>query len=410
MIISKEQIKKQGNIQLPSSKSISNRVLIIQKLCDAKFEIENLSQANDTQELQLALSSVHAASSEKNRNEAAKTEIYTGEGGTTFRFLTAYLSTQEGEWILRCSPSMIRRPVGDLVEALNNIGAEIDYLENIGFPPLKIKGRKMNGGKIPLYASVSSQFVSALCMIAPTLTHGLQIHLDGKIASSSYIRMTLSLMEYFGVKLSWKNEVIEILPQKYIPRDIVIETDWSAAAPFYQIACFTESTDLFISGLYQESLQGDSCLPEIFNELGVKTTFSENGIQLGHQAIDARSFEYDFTDCPDLVQPVAVTCAAQNIYARLKGVHNLPFKETNRIQALQNELKKFGVNVTYQNDQIKIQGEFDRKENVLINDYNDHRMVMSFVPLAVVCDSVEIENPEAVKKSFPDFFNQLLLT
>ncbi len=333
--------KLQGEITLPGSKSIANRSLIIRALCGEDFEIENLSSAKDTQNLIELL--------------ASKEEILdAGPAGTTFRFMTAYLSLQEGTRILTGSERMKQRPIGVLVEALKGLGADIEYLENEGYPPLKIHSPKSLGqvSEISMAADISSQYISALLMIAPTLPKGLQINFQGEPVSLPYIRMTLRMMEYFGIKYQEGKTSIRVFPGRYKARPFKVEADWSAASYYFSLAALANEADVQVNGLFEESHQGDSVMAEIGKSFGLQTAFNTKGIRITKQKTEIDShFSWDFTECPDIAQTVAVICGGLGISAEFSGLKTLRIKETDRISALRIELAKVGVQVTELGDE-----------------------------------------------------------
>lgn len=390
-----------ATIHLPASKSLSNRALIIRALSGKDFEpdsyrVENLSEAEDTEILLNALSS----------NEKI---IDVGAAGTAMRFLTAYYAVSEGEKILTGTERMKQRPVAPLVEALKSLGASIEYLENTGFPPIKINGRKLTKNEVGVDGTISSQFLSALLMIAPVLENGLKINIKGTLVSKPYAEMTVTLMKYFGVSTSWKENVIEIRNQKYIPQHYKVEEDWSAAAFWYSFVALSKNAEITLPSLQKNSLQGDSALPELMKQFGVETEFSNQRIVLKK----ITPFDYaqgdikvDFTNFPDLAQSLTVVAAALDLQIQFSGIENLKLKETDRISALQTELKKFGKEFVKEGNYYTLKGQFKKSEQT-IETYDDHRMVMAFAPLALVCGSINIQNPETVKKSYPDFWDDL---
>lgn len=432
-----------GEITLPPSKSISNRLLIIRALCN-NFTINNLSQSDDTKVLEDAF---RIAMDTQNLNSNT---IDTGHSGTAMRFLTAFLSNKEGEWILTGSEEMKNRPVGTLVNALKQLGANIEYPAKQGFPPLKIKGTQLNGGVLEIEANISSQFISALLLIAPTLPDGLTLKLKNKVISTPYIHLTLKLMNYFGIKSVWNHNVISIphnlslsFGKNYKAKGISVEADWSAASYWYEMAALADEVDLTIYGLNKESLQGDAIIVKLFERLGVKTTFLTNGIKLSKQpkpqilagkifalssdraTLPARHcvltggsddmVEFDFTDYPDLAQTFAVTLSMLNIPFKLSGLESLQIKETNRIKALKKELLKLGINLTqpesgileWKKSQLIPTDTNKNFTNIEIQTYKDHRMAMAFAPIAIKYGNVVINEPEVVSKSYPDFWNDM---
>jgi 3-phosphoshikimate 1-carboxyvinyltransferase len=393
--VSKKDKSLKGKISLTSSKSISNRLLIIQALCTGKFRIENLATANDTVLLQQLLGS------HSNVLDAQ-------DAGTTFRFLTAYLSQKPGAWLLTGTERMQQRPVGILVDALRKIGAEISYGDKEGFPPLKITGKKLFGGEVIVDGSVSSQYISALLLIAPTLEEGLKIQLKGEVFSRSYIEMTLKLMHEFGIEHEWNGNIISISHQLYKPKDITVEADWSAASYWYEMAALADEVDLTLTGLNINSIQGDSVIAEILKSFGLETEYKKNKIRITKKTIPLpEKFIFNVQSCPDLLQTLAVTCAALGVEAEFSGIKNLRIKETDRLQALQNELEKIGSEIKISNDQLSIFNSQLRIPDSILQTYNDHRMAMSLAPLALKLGEVEIDNPEVVKKSYPDFWSDL---
>ena len=388
-----------GTVNLPASKSISNRLLLMRAVAGfTDVEIHNLSNARDTQILESILNNV----------PHSKT-IDVHDAGTVMRFLTAYLSCLEGEWILTGTERMQQRPIGALVNVLRNMGADIEYLKNENYPPLKIHGKKLKGGKIEIDGSVSSQFISALLMTAPLFTEPLELHIKNELVSKPYVEMTLQLMQQWGANYEWKQNVIHIRNKPYQkPNEkVFVESDWSAASYFYSILLLAKAGEITLPYLFKNSLQGDKVCASIFEQLGVSTTYTTNGIilkktdkQLPH------SFNYDFTKCPDIAQTLAVCCAAINIQANLHGLQTLSIKETDRISAIKTELEKFDVEVSTAKDSIEINSSF-KAQDKRICTYNDHRMAMSFSPLALCGHEIEIENPTVVEKSFPHFWDEL---
>ena len=396
-----------GEIHLSGSKSISNRVLLIKALCGRPFEIFNLSDSDDTVTMHKLLNGVD--------------ENYDAHhAGTTFRFLTAYLATQDGIQFLTGSERMKQRPVKALVDALNYLGANITYTENEGYPPLKIGSPSADWKKeITLSADISSQYITALLLIAPILKDGLKIHLKGNIVSKPYIEMTINIMNYFGVSVLWDQNTLEISQQKYKEKDFHVEADWSAASYYYTIAGFCKNAELTLHGLHKFSLQGDSAIVEIGKNFGIETVCGENLIVLKkkEQFSLPKHFEYDFLKVPDLAQSIAVLCAGLGIDSLFTGLQTLKIKETDRIQALQNELRKMNVffNKMPSKHSKKTGIEYfllEGKANVnleyipSISTYNDHRMAMSFAPLGLIFP-IMIENPRVVSKSYPAFWDDI---
>ena len=363
-------------IDLPASKSISNRLLIIQALCKQEFVITNLSNSEDTKSLQKAL-------------KATATTIDVGAAGTSFRFLTAYLSTLVGNrFILTGSNRMKERPIIELVDALLELAVEIRYLEKTGFPPLEILGANITENKVSIDGKISSQFISAILLIAPTLKNGIKLKISGEIVSKPYIIMTLKLMEEFGIFHTWKEDTIEIKPQKYSAKDYNIEADWSAASFWYEIAALSSSCTITLNGLTENSIQGDRKVMEFFENLGVQTKFKNGSIILTKKEEKDISKEINLINTPDLYQPLECTLFAKNLTTKFLGLQTLKDKETNRIKAVENELSNLVTT----------------KE---ITTYKDHRMAMSFAPLCLKYDTLQINDVEVVDKSYPNFWNDI---
>ncbi len=334
-----------------------------------------------------------------------------GAAGTAMRFLTAFLSKTVGEWIITGSERMKQRPIKLLVDALNLLGARIEYVENEGFPPLRIFGSALTGGEITLNGGVSSQYISALMMIAPYMQNGLKIKLEGNVISVPYIRMTMSMMKEYGVDVLFENNIINIKPQVYKPIPYKVESDWSAASYWYEVLSIAGNGTIFLRGLNENSSQGDSKVAELFEQLGIKTDYQTEGVLLTCTGDFTSRFEYDFINQPDLAQTFAVTCCVKNIPFHFRGVQSLKIKETNRVAALINELSKLGF-VLFEpaEGELAWSGESTAKlpkENAAIpsiKTYEDHRMAMAFAPVALVMP-VTIEEPEVVSKSYPTFWD-----
>ncbi|MFI5134312.1 MAG: 3-phosphoshikimate 1-carboxyvinyltransferase [Chitinophagales bacterium] len=392
--ISKRDKNIAGSITLSGSKSISNRVLIIEALSNASIEKRNLADAHDTKLLQQLL---HSDQSTLDAEDA----------GTTFRFLTAYLAFRKGEWILTGSERMQQRPIGGLVNALRFLGAEISYLKKENFPPLKIIGGKLSGDHVKISAGISSQFVSALLMIAPLLQYGLTIELEGKIVSEPYISMTLSLMNYFGVNHEHHGNMIRVSPQRYKPKDIFIESDWSAASYYYEMATFADEVNLELNGLLQDSFQGDAILVSLMKSFGVATEFHHESLTLSKKQINSSSENhFDLSNYPDLAPALFAVAAGMSAPISFSGLEHLAYKESHREHALQTELGKCGIEVVNKNGAITVSGKFSAT-SPQFKTYNDHRLAMAFAPLALVCNEVLIEDPMVVNKSYPKYWDDL---
>jgi 3-phosphoshikimate 1-carboxyvinyltransferase len=385
-------------ISLPASKSLANRSLIIRALCKESFKIKNLSNSDDTQVLTASL---------KDRDNPI---IDIGAAGTAMRFLTALLSISPGERILTGSERMKKRPINELVNILNELGAKIEYVEQTGYPPLKITGSKLNAKDISIKGNISSQYISALLMIAPYLEGVFNLTITDKILSKDYIGMTIKLMKEFGAKVEWTGNKIHVSKGSYQPKEIIIEGDWSAASYWFEIVSLSKNSIVELTGLKKESLQGDSILTELFKTLGVDSAFTNFGMQIKNSATLCEFFEYDFTDCPDLAQTLAVTLIAKKIPFKLTGLDNLSIKETDRIKALVIEFQKLGVNIqTESNYTLSWKGdeEINVPENHFVETYEDHRMALAFAPLSLITKELIIKDPNVVTKSYPDFWSNL---
>ncbi len=383
----------QLQIKLPASKSISNRALILDALSYSGYEIENLAECDDTNVLINAL-------------DSNDTTFDIGAAGTSMRFLTAFLSKTVGEWVITGSERMKQRPIKLLVDALNALGARIEYIEKEGFPPLRIFGSALMGGEIHLKGNVSSQYISALMMIAPTMINGLKIVLQGKIISRPYINMTLRMMEEYGVNVDFTDNIIQIEPQQYQAVPYQVESDWSAASYWYEALSIVGNGGVFLKGLTENSYQGDSKVAELFEQLGVKTSYLEDGALLSPNGKQIRKMEYDFTDQPDLTQTFAVTCCLKGIPFLFSGLESLKIKETDRIAALINELAKLGY-IVYEAAESQLAWDGKRCEpaqTISISTYDDHRMAMAFAPAALLFP-INIEEPQVVSKSYPGFWD-----
>jgi len=330
--------------------------------------------------------------------------------GTAMRFLTAFFASQAGVNItLTGSQRMQERPIKILVDALKDLGADIDYLKNEDYPPLRIKGKSLNKSKVSLPADISSQYISALLLIAPSLEHGLVLKLVGNITSVPYIKMTLGLLEQIGIGSSFEGNTVSVLPKKNVGESsIIVESDWSSASYFYSITALCEiGTEITLSSYRKDSLQGDSVLKELYKDFGVKTIFQEDSISLvktyTKQIADV---EYDLANAPDLAQTVAVTCFGLGIGCHLTGLHTLKIKETDRLLALKNELSKLGANVSVTDRTLTLESSNKINSQVAIDTYNDHRMAMAFAPLALKTEII-INDAEVISKSYPDFWKDL---
>jgi len=393
-----------GHIELTGSKSIANRALIIRALTPGGFPIHRLAAADDTVRLEQLLASEEEV-------------LDAGPAGTTFRFLTGFLSRRPGHQVLTGSRRMKERPIGILVDALRELGADIEYTENEGFPPLRIGHAALDcTHALTIAADTSSQYISSLLMLAPTLPRGLRLTLEGEIVSVPYIKMTLSLMAYFGVKSSWEGQTIVVEPQAYQPREFIVEADWSAASYYYGVAALAGSAKIQIDGLFAESVQGDSVVAKLYERFGVVSTFNDKGLLI-EKAADARVpplFEQDFVECPDIAQTLMATCAGLGVQGLYSGLQTLFIKETDRVKAMKTELGKLGIALYKipahlsgagpEQQYFGQEGKADYAAGTpTFATYHDHRMAMSMAPLALQ-HAVAIEDPEVVGKSYPDFY------
>ncbi len=386
-------------VVLPASKSISNRALIIQALTNHSFHIENISTAEDTQLLQKIL----------HENSPV---IYTGDGGTTFRFLLAYLCTLDKTFELSGSAQFNRRPITPLVDALRQIGADIRYLQKEGFAPVRISPSSLQGGDVWVDASVSSQFISSLMLIGPILTRGIRIHLLNEVVSSTYIEMTAAVMNEFGVKVYWNERLIEIPPQSYQSKIFQVEYDWSSAAFWYQwISMLSPGNKVLLKGLKKTGIQGDEQAWTIFSWLGVNSKETSNGILI---CKTSDTISHDFSDpidlknCPDLAPAFIAALAAHRIKAKIVGLQTLVIKESNRIQALQSELRKLGVVTSAGADWLSLDGYTNHLANTpWLDSHDDHRIVMALAPFSIIYSGIRLSNPNVVKKSYPEYWEQL---
>ena len=391
--INKIQKTIKGNIQITGSKSESNRLLILQQFYP-NLKIKNLSNSDDTKLMQKALKSTSS-------------EINIGHAGTAMRFLTAYFSVKENsEIILTGSERMKNRPINILVDALRVLGATIEYLGKEGYPPLKIVGKKPVKNFVEIDGNVSSQYISALLLIAPTLKNGLKLKFKGKVTSVPYIKMTLQLLSELDIKSSWEDDIITIQPKPSIEnKTVVVESDWSSASYYYSLASLCPNSKINLSSFKKDSLQGDSILAEIYQNLGVKTVFNENSISLiNHSTINSSEMmNLNLKGAPDIAQTIAVTCFGLGLECFLTGLHTLKIKETDRLVALKNEIGKLGGEVIITSDSLHLKAASKINRNKSIATYDDHRMAMAFAPLAIRVP-IEIEDYKVVSKSYPTFW------
>ena len=413
LLLKSKVLHLNAEIKITGSKSETNRLLLLQALYP-NISLENTSNSDDSEVMSSALST------NNQQLTTANQIIDIHHAGTAMRFLTAYFASQENRIVtLTGSSRMKERPIKILVEALQQLGAKIDYLENEGFPPIKITGQKLINNKVSLPANVSSQYISALLLIAPKLQNGLELTLIGEITSVPYIKMTLNLLQEIGVETAFIGNIISVKPntQNAIPKTQTVESDWSSASYFYSIIALSEvGSQITLSSYKQSSLQGDSALVEIYKKLGVETQFDENKMTLVKQlnfkldpsdSEQAQTLNLDLNNTPDIAQTIVVTCLGLEIGCHLTGLHTLKIKETDRLEALKTELSKLGASISVTNESLTLAPSNKLNPNQNIATYNDHRMAMAFAPLALKTN-INIENAEVVSKSYPDFWNDLI--
>ena len=383
-------------IQITGSKSESNRSLLLQALY-SNISISNLSNSDDAEVMEKGL-------------KISKGIVDIHHAGTAMRFLTGYFSTQDGKEVtLTGSQRMTERPVKVLVDALRSLGAEIEYANNEGYPPIRIKGKKLSKNTVSLPADISSQYISSLLLIAPSLENGLELNLIGKITSVPYIKMTLALLNEIGVETSFEGNTIIVTPKASVePTSLVVESDWSSASYFYSIVALSEvGTEIKLSAYKLNSLQGDSVLFEIYQKLGVQTVFEENSITLSKtDNLKPETLNLELSDAPDIAQTIAVTCFGLGIGCHLTGLHTLKIKETDRLEALDIELSKLGATISVTDKALTLAPSENINADIAIDTYNDHRMAMAFGPLAMKT-TIIINDAEVVSKSYPDYWRDL---
>ncbi len=392
-------------IKLTGSKSECNRALIISALSKGDVAVENLSIAADTVTLAGILGKLSDPQSATDNPQL----VNVGPAGTAMRFLTAFLSAQNGSFVLTGTERMKQRPIGILAEALKSIGANISYLENEGFPPLEISGPlKQTSGRVTIKGDISSQYISALLMIAPILPNGLILEIEGELTSKPYVDMTLAMLAQVGITHEWNENSIAIKAQTFQQAKLYVEPDWSAASYWYAIAALADEATIFLPGLNGYSLQGDSQITEIMANFGITSQFRNGGVLIKKEPKKIERKIFDLKECPDLAQTIVVVCALLGHNATFTGLETLKIKETDRVLALQTELAKIGVRFIEKNFCYKLDcSGLHFPEKVSIATYEDHRMAMAFAPLALKINEVEIEEMKVVEKSYPDFWTDL---
>lgn len=384
-----------AQIAVTGSKSETNRLLLLQALFP-NITLANTSNSDDSEVMQKAL---------KGGDEV----IDIHHAGTAMRFLTAFFAVKEGrEVVLTGSARMQERPIKVLVESLEQLGAIISYEKEVGYPPIRIKGQKITASKVNIPANVSSQYISALLLVAPKLENGLELTLVGEITSVPYIKMTLALLSDLDVKTSFEGNVIKVFPRATVePKEMTVESDWSSASYFFSLVALSESASISLSSYKETSLQGDSALIEIYKQLGVETHFEENKMTLTKvPGFKFSDIDFELNNTPDIAQTIVVTCLGLGIGCHLTGLHTLKIKETDRLEALRIELTKLGATISVTNDSLTLVASNAINPNIKIATYNDHRMAMAFAPLALKVPII-IENAEVVSKSYPDFWDDL---
>ncbi|MBB6126058.1 3-phosphoshikimate 1-carboxyvinyltransferase [Mucilaginibacter lappiensis] len=421
VILKKSNRQINGTVHLTGSKSECNRALVIEALSNGKVKVENISDAADAVLLADILRSSESevlsleskVLSQKSKDLDLGTQdsrlVNIGPAGTAMRFLTAYFAIQDNEVILTGSQRMKERPIGILVDALRELGAHIDYEEKEGYPPIKLKGSfGQQTSKISIKGNISSQYITALLLIAARLPFGLELHIEGELTSRPYVEMTLAMLDTAGIQHQWLDNVISITNQEFTTTSIHVEPDWSAASYWYAIAALADQADLFLTGLTPYSLQGDSVITEIMANFGITSQFKDSGVHLTKEAKPIVRKIFDLKECPDLAQTIIVVCAILGHEATFTGLETLKIKETDRILALQIELAKMGVKLIEKGQVYKLDcSEKFIPERVFINTYHDHRMAMAFAPLALIIPQLEFENGPVVDKSYPAFWTDL---
>ncbi|MEO5776815.1 MAG: 3-phosphoshikimate 1-carboxyvinyltransferase [Flavobacterium sp.] len=408
LLLKSSIVNQQSSIKISGSKSETNRLLLLKALYP-NLTLENTSNSDDSEVMAKALESLNSSNTQHPASSIQHIDIH--HAGTAMRFLTSYFAIQENsQVVLTGSSRMKERPIKILVDALRQLGAEISYEENEGFPPIRIKGKKLMQNKVSLSANVSSQYISALILIAPKLENGLELTLEGEITSVSYIKMTLALLNEIGIETSFENNKIQINPKSQIPnpKSIIVESDWSSASYFYSIVALSKiGTEITLSSYKENSLQGDSVLAEIYKDFGIDTIFQNNSIHLRKvKSCQLSAVSCELNNSPDIAQTIAVTCFGLGISCHLTGLHTLKIKETDRLLALKNELEKLGATVSVTEESLTLEPSNAIHTNIKIKTYQDHRMAMAFAPLALKTD-ITIEDAEVVSKSYPAFWEDL---
>ncbi|OJW12800.1 3-phosphoshikimate 1-carboxyvinyltransferase [Mucilaginibacter sp. 44-25] len=429
IILTKQSNTAKGTIQLTGSKSECNRALILEALSNGEVKVENISDAADAVTLKSILYTTQMEPPQlfvqtRKIDEHGKVttsgpvlttgvdagrQVDVGPAGTAMRFLTAYLPLLNKDVTLTGSVRMQQRPIGILVDAMRKLGATIDYVNNEGYPPIHIhSGFEQQTNAITIKGDISSQYITALLLIAPKLPQGLELHIEGELTSKPYVEMTLAMLNQTGIRHTWADNVITIQPQEFTPTTLYVEPDWSAASYWYAIAALSDEAELFLPGLTPYSLQGDSVITEIMANFGITSVFKDGGVYLSKEAKPIARKIFDMKECPDLAQTVIVVCAALGHEATFTGLETLKIKETDRVLALQTELAKMGVKLIEKGQVYKLDcSERSLPQRMFISTYDDHRMAMAFAPLAILIPELEVEDAEVVSKSYPAFWTDL---
>lgn len=391
----------EGELNIAGSKSESNRALMIQAYMGQKCDLLNLSDSNDTRLLSRLLNEIESSA------EGSVHTIDCADAGSVCRFLTSFLAQKKGQWMLTGTERLRQRPIATLVDALRQLGADIAYAQQDGRLPLIIKGARLVTKTIDVDISMSSQFASSLLMLLPTLGEPVQVRLVGELSSLPYLDMTIGMMNHFGAKVSRNDRTINVFASCYKPGRYCVSPDWSSVSYWLEAAALSKDCSILIKGLKPNTMQGDRAAADMFGKLGVSCTFTDNGMLIGKKKNTDKNLLFDFTHTPDLFPAVAATCAALNLKAVFKGLQNLKYKESDRVEAVVEELSKMDARFDIQSDCLVLEKGIDTQKTPVFSVHNDHRMAMSLSLLALKCPKVEMFDTDTVKKSYPDFWNDM---